>query len=334
MLQPICLKNRRGYIVGENNGPTVPPPPRNVSATLTGNGFSAEITWDPPVAPVDPPIFKYIVSYLSVAVDISADNILSVVFDELSPETTYVFGVRAVNLVGSSSRRLSNAVTTGSVPEIQSGSLFFSGSHLFPTVTPPSSWVATNDFTLECWFQWSATNVQFPMLCSSLVDDSGSPVNTFQLLIDCSSERPNVICIAGLILGNTIVTNTLWHHVAVVRNNNTLALYVDGILENTQTFTNAISFNSGFCLGSSRFATGITNYYGYLSNFRLVIGTAVYNGASFSVPTSPLTAISGTQLLMNTTFDENFLVDSSPNQIEFTMVDSVVSSDNNPFNSV
>ena len=41
--------------------------------------------------------------------------------------------------------------------------------------------------------------------------------------------------------------------------------------------------------------------YGYLTDVRIVKGTAVYTGTTLTVPTSPLTAISGTSLLLNYT---------------------------------
>jgi hypothetical protein len=69
---------------------------------------------------------------------------------------------------------------------------------------------------------------------------------------------------------------------------------------------------------------------GYISNFRVVKGTAVYTSA-FTVPTNPLTAISGTQLLLNTTNDVNFLKDSSTNNLTIINNGAVTSNTLNPF---
>jgi hypothetical protein len=74
------------------------------------------------------------------------------------------------------------------------------------------------------------------------------------------------------------------------------------------------------------------NYFnGRMSNFRVVKGTALYIGSTITVPTAPLSAISGTQLLLNTTNDANFLKDSSTNNITITNNGGVVSSALNPF---
>jgi hypothetical protein len=70
----------------------------------------------------------------------------------------------------------------------------------------------------------------------------------------------------------------------------------------------------------------------YISNPRLTT-TEVYDvtQTSITVPSSPLSAIAGTQLLLNTTNDANFLKDSSTNNITITNIGGVVSSALNPF---
>jgi hypothetical protein len=67
-----------------------------------------------------------------------------------------------------------------------------------------------------------------------------------------------------------------------------------------------------------------------MSNFRVVKGTSVYPSA-FTSPITPLTKITGTQLLLNTTNDANFLTDSSDNNFTVSNVGSITSSALNPF---
>lgn len=99
-----------------------------------------------------------------------------------------------------------------------------------------------------------------------------------------------------------------WHHVALVRNSTTVTLYFDGVSKGTASDNtdyssyNAYPYDIGYGNQSAgRYLTG------YLSNFRVVNGTAVYTSA-FTPPTSPLTAISGTTLL---TFQDSTLIDNS-----------------------
>lgn len=88
-----------------------------------------------------------------------------------------------------------------------------------------------------------------------------------------------------------------WHHIAVSRSGSTVRVFVNGVLDGT--FTNAFNFTDSNCrIGANTNATpaGIV---GYLSDTRIVKGTAVYT-AAFTPPTAPLTAITNTSLLLNT----------------------------------
>ena len=90
-----------------------------------------------------------------------------------------------------------------------------------------------------------------------------------------------------------------WHHIALVRNGSSWVIYVDGISRATATWAGSIAnLTAPTYIGQdqnySRFFTG------YISNLRVVNGTAVYT-AAFTPPTAPLTAITNTALLTNFT---------------------------------
>jgi hypothetical protein len=68
-----------------------------------------------------------------------------------------------------------------------------------------------------------------------------------------------------------------------------------------------------------------------MSNFRIIKGTALYTGSTITVPTTPLSAVNNTQLLLNTTNDANFLKDGSTNNFTITNNGSVTSTSLNPF---
>ena len=71
---------------------------------------------------------------------------------------------------------------------------------------------------------------------------------------------------------------------------------------------------------------GLTN--GYISNLRVVKGTAVYT-STFTVPTAPLTAISGTSLL---TLQSNWFKDNSTNSFTITANGTPLVQSFQPFN--
>jgi hypothetical protein len=93
-----------------------------------------------------------------------------------------------------------------------------------------------------------------------------------------------------------------WVHVACVRYNNVLTLWIDGA-EACSISYSVTDFpqpsTGGVGIGSRWYTTrtGLTNEaLGHISNFRIVKGTAVYTSA-FTAPTSELTAITNTTLL-------------------------------------
>ena len=87
-----------------------------------------------------------------------------------------------------------------------------------------------------------------------------------------------------------IVPLNTWCHVALVRSGTTLSTYLNGVLGNTQTgITQNFASTGTLRLGRGRDAS--TNYLsGYISNARLVKGTAVYTG-NFTPSTIPLSRI-------------------------------------------
>tara|TARA_R100001443_G_scaffold23338_1_gene35529 strand:- start:6010 stop:10308 length:4299 start_codon:yes stop_codon:yes gene_type:complete len=93
--------------------------------------------------------------------------------------------------------------------------------------------------------------------------------------------------------------NNGFHHVVWQRRSNTLEIYVDGILQpvtgGNASFTGTI-FNSSRVVDVGRQSTSGSNFNGFISNLRVVKGTAVYTG-NFTPPTEPLTNVTNTKLL-------------------------------------
>jgi hypothetical protein len=114
--------------------------------------------------------------------------------------------------------------------------------------------------------------------------------------------------------GPVVPINT-WSHVALVRSGTTLSTYLNGVLGSTLTGITQ-NFASTGALNIGRGRDTSTNYFsGYISNARLVKGTAVYT-ANFTPPTAPLTAIAGTSLL---TCQSNRFIDNSTNNFTITV---------------
>ena len=179
------------------------------------------------------------------------------------------------------------------------GSGYFNGSSDYLT-TPTNTAFAfgTGDFTIEFWsylnasggilldFRPSTTNGVYP----TIYNPGGA--TTIAFLTDSANR---IVSASGV-----IVTGT-WIHVAVSRSSGSTKMFVNGSQVGS-TYTDSNNYLAGTSrpvIGASGFDL-TSNFNGYISNLRLVKGTAVYT-ANFTPPTAPVTAITNTSLLLNYT---------------------------------
>jgi len=123
-----------------------------------------------------------------------------------------------------------------------------------------------------------------------------------------------------------------WLHFAISRNNGTTSIFKNGIqIGASYPDTNNIN-NTSTTLSIGQESTPTANSYfpGYISNFRILNGTALYT-ASFTVPTAPLTAIANTSLL---TCNAATIFDSSTNNFTITNNNGATVSSVVPFNAI
>jgi hypothetical protein len=119
---------------------------------------------------------------------------------------------------------------------------------------------------------------------------------------------------ASPIVTGTVTLNA-WNHVAVVRNGTTHTLYINGTSASTATASYTVTSAGSLYIGTGWYAPGSRYFVGYISNARIVIGSAVYTSA-FTPSTTPLTAITNTQLL---TCQDNRFKDNSTNAFAITI---------------
>jgi hypothetical protein len=218
---------------------------------------------------------------------------------------------------------ISGLSITSPAAVINSGSLVFNGSNQYLNTSSSSAFAfGTNDFTMEIWIY--PTNLSGRLWFFSSNSDN----------VDLNGNGgifyfgPGGLYYSAT---NTVISVGTWHHIALVRASGTITLYVNGSSVMSQ---NGIGYNStsNRAIDIAYSASQGNGYFtGRMSNFRIVSGTALYTGSTITVPTTPLSAVSGTQLLLNTTNDANFLKDSSTNNFTVTNNGSVTSSALNPF---
>ena len=177
--------------------------------------------------------------------------------------------------------------------------------------------LGAGDFTVEGWHYITNINSNSALWSQGTTDFT----NTIMLWINPTYYKIYASNNAILQVG-TPALNT-WTHYAVVRQGSTVTLYINGVALGSAG--SSANFN-GATFQINRGYGGVSlGPNGYQSNFR-VTNTAVYT-ANFSVPTSPLTAISGTQLL---TLNAATIVDSSVNAYVITNNGGLVSSSVTP----
>jgi len=98
---------------------------------------------------------------------------------------------------------------------------------------------------------------------------------------------------------SAVASANVWNHFAVVRNGSTVTIYHNGTSVATGTNSSTISIGSNGITVGANGNGGIGSVTGYMSNVRIVNGTAVYT-SNFTPTTAPLTAITNTSLLVNT----------------------------------
>ena len=171
------------------------------------------------------------------------------------------------------------------------GSSLFDGSTGY--LTTPLTFSYASNFTIECWFNTNTTTT-YACLYS---DENGTIGAT--LLLNNNAANGQITFYGGTVSNfastSTGLNNGAWHHVALTRSSTNLYLFIDGVLQNTTTVSGTFATSGGLTrIGNSYYSS---RYFGgYISNFRMVSGTAVYT-SNFTPPTTPLTAIANTSLL-------------------------------------
>jgi hypothetical protein len=222
--------------------------------------------------------------------------------------------------------RNGNATQGSYSPFSQTGwSGYFDGTGDYITVPDNAAWdYGTGDFTIECWTYQTSIGTNVILVGQYNASDGSS----FEVLANNRvafwSEGSFKAYSA-----NTVSANK-WNHLAVSRSGTNLRLFINGVLETTVTdSTNIAGSTAALHISSSATSPGAGVITGYMSNVRIVKGTAVYT-AAFTPPTAPLTPIANTQLLV---LQSNRFVDEGPNSFTITRAGDVSVQSFSPFSS-
>jgi hypothetical protein len=204
-------------------------------------------------------------------------------------------------------------------------STYFDGSGDYLQMTEPSA--TASDITIECWVFPTVTTAR-----GFVVSAGGNAAGAWAISIAAS----NVVEVwvdgySGAKFTTTLtVADSTWNHLALVKTGGTVKIYVNGVLD-AGSYTQ--SGNFGYPTTSSvyfgLYSISLNQLYnGYISNFRYVQGTALYSGSAITIPTSPLTAVSGTKVLA---CQSSTMIDSSTSNFAITAFGDAKPKSFNPF---
>jgi hypothetical protein len=181
------------------------------------------------------------------------------------------------------------------------GSGYFDGTGDYLSAASNAAFTlgSSTDFCVEAWIYSTGTPGTDAVIAGTWQNGSSAFANRWLLSLRTSGTviywwdstgSPGITY--------TGITTNQWVHIAVARSSSTITLYVNGVSRGTQTTNQAYTTQDSLKIGGG--ITGTADFPGYISNFRLVVGSPVYTSA-FTPPTAPLTAITNTSLLLNYT---------------------------------
>ena len=197
--------------------------------------------------------------------------------------------------------------TTQYDPNVNGGSGYFNGSTDYLSLANNAAFqFGTGDFTVELYYYPTALTGA-PANSQGIIGMWGGGTgqsswllyfntgNLYWYTSTNGSTQTSILTVAsGISINN-------WYHLAVVRSSGTTTIYVNGTsIGSTATVVNLYAASCTLTIGYNP-TGGTPDYvYGYLSNIRIVKGTAVYT-TNFTPPTIPVTSIANTSLLLNFT---------------------------------
>jgi len=173
------------------------------------------------------------------------------------------------------------------------GSGYFDGSGDYLASTIGA--IGSGNFTIEFWsYQPSATSRMYYFTTGTgpeWGESTGVSLLEYDGFFALSCSNQNNITMRANAPRNQ------WNHIAVVRSSGVVSLYFNGVVAGATLSTSADLTGTLLRIGSGNVNSGAwLNYTGYMTDFRILVGTALYT-ANFTPPVALLTAIANTRYL-------------------------------------
>jgi hypothetical protein len=206
---------------------------------------------------------------------------------------------------------------------------YFDGSGDYLTIPDNAALKpGTSNFCVEMLFYpFSVAGTPVLTTKRQLSTTVGSP---FQIYISAGTVYVAFQTTSGFNVGVVAigtVTTGQWNHVAAYRIGNAWYGALNGIITvvNSNLSGSLSDYLTAIVIGGD---TNANYFNGFISNYRMVVGSSVYTSSSAPIPTTPLTAITNTQLL---TCQSNRFADNSNNNFTVTKNGDTRITTNSPF---
>lgn len=167
--------------------------------------------------------------------------------------------------------------------------------------------LGTGDFSISCWIYptVSATST------TGIFGVGGAVTGAFEIFTKFPTGGNNTLVVNGY-AGTTVITTGVlnvnaWNYIAISRASGTLSVYLNGTRVANTSFTDNLS-QTDAVIGRSYSNLDQEYFTGYISDFRIVKGTALYSGTTLTTPTTYSTDVTNTKLL---TCNSNRFIDTN-----------------------
>ena len=179
-----------------------------------------------------------------------------------------------------------NAAVSSWAPNGGMKSVYLDGTGDYLSVASNAEFgFGTGDFTIECWFYNAASNYNnYPNIFSQVNEGA----TNFRLFIFADKFRYRANS-SNALDGTTTLVVKKWYHVALVRKSGTTRIFLNGSPEGN-TYSDSINYSADALVLGQRGSEGSGGTYflnGYISNFRIVKGQAIYD-VDFTPPSEAM----------------------------------------------
>jgi prepilin-type N-terminal cleavage/methylation domain-containing protein len=202
--------------------------------------------------------------------------------DGINGSTTFT------DTTGKTVTRNGTPVVSTSQSKFGGASASFNGSTDYLTLADSEDWnFGSGDFTIDLWFKRNSNGTR-QFLVGQCDNNGTSGTASFHLYFQTDNTVYTFLNGGSECISPAAITDTTnWHHVAFIRDGNTLKLFIDGNLSDSVNATGVVAYNSPYLLAIGQPGEyGVSRFNGYIDELRISKGVARWT-SNFTPPTYP-----------------------------------------------